>query len=112
MKHKNNKEGQSEATSVTVSYLLNFGVKCGDQRSLEFFFYTSDKDKAIKLSDILQKEYGYEIYKLHKTLDKWAVIGLTTPQPILTEMVQEWAEEMCKLGDRYECEFDGWGTLA
>jgi regulator of RNase E activity RraB len=112
MNKKNDKEGQSAMTSITVGHLLNFGVKPGDQRELEFFFYTTEKANADSLAAALQNDYGYEIYEIHKTDDQWAVIGLTTPQPILTEMVQEWAEMMCELGDRFACRFDGWGTLA
>lgn len=112
MNKKNNKEAQSAMVPITIGHLLNYGVKPGDQLQLEFFFYGTELEKARQLADVLQIEYGYETYDIHETNSKWSVMGLTTPIPILTEMVQEWAEEMCVLGDRFEFEFDGWGTLA
>lgn len=112
MKKKNDKEGQSAMVPITIGHLLNYEVRSGDQLQIEFFFYGTDLEKAKLLADALQKEYGYETYEIHETHGKWSVMGLTTPIPILTEMVQEWAVEMCTLGDRFEFEFDGWGTLA
>lgn len=112
MNHDNDKEGQSAMVPITIGYLLNYGVRSGDQLQLEFFFYGTELEKARLLADALQKEYGYETYEIHPTNGKWSVMDLTTPIPILTEIVQEWAKEMCTVGDRFDCEFDGWGTLA
>ena len=27
------------------------------------------------------------------------------------EVVTKWVEQMCKLGYKFDCDFDGWGTL-
>lgn len=110
LKHQNNKKRQSEMVPLTVEQLRKLEVDPGDQLKLEFFFYSSKKENAEKLKDHLETEFSYEVHELHKTEHLWAITGWTNPQPILTELIQEWSDKMCDIAYKFDSEFDGWGT--
>lgn len=38
------------------------------------------------------------------------VTGWTTKMKMADGVVKQWTEQMCKLGYKFDCEFDGWGT--
>ena len=38
------------------------------------------------------------------------VTGWSTPLSMATAAVVEWTENMCNVGYKHDCEFDGWGT--
>jgi hypothetical protein len=90
----------------------DLGVPVGEQRGLDFFFYADDEIRAHALADALKTEFGYPHCTVTRSKEQWSIIGYTSPQPTLTEMVEDWAEEMCVLADRFNCRFDGWGSPA
>jgi len=59
-----------------------------DRLKLEYFFNTDPPEKASALAG-----------------DGW-----TAAMTMSTDVVQSWARQMCDLGFKHDCEFDGWGT--
>jgi len=41
---------------------------------------------------------------------EFIITGWTTKMKMQADVVANWAEQMCDLGYKYDCEFDGWGT--
>ena len=50
-------------------------------------------------------------YKVSSSNPKLFIIsGLTTKIKMSDENVKIWVKQMCELGYKFDCEFDGWGT--
>ena len=80
-------------------------------RSLEFFFYTNTMEKAKLLAEELQKkEYSVAYRKSGYNKKQFVITGWTRKISIEDSALAGWAKEMCELGYKYDCEFDGWGT--
>jgi hypothetical protein len=95
----------------TLEELRKHNVNETDKRKLEFFFYTNTSEKAKLLTDELQKkEYSVE-YKI-SAYDKksFVITGWTSKITVEENALTAWAKEMCEVGYKYDCEFDGWGT--
>lgn len=104
------KEFQSEMVPLVVENLRWLNVEPGDQLKLEFFFDAKNKTDAQKLEAYLKTNFDYELYGIHEFKGLWSVNGCTGSQPILTEFIQKWSEQMCEVAYQFNCEFDGWGT--
>ncbi|MFC3562039.1 ribonuclease E inhibitor RraB [Pedobacter jamesrossensis] len=37
-------------------------------------------------------------------------ILIATKMKMTDEVVKQWTKQMCELGYKFDCEFDGWGT--
>lgn len=82
-----------------------------NELSLEYFFYTNTVDKAEKLATelaLLNYTCKFETSNWDKSL--FVITGWTHKIKMTDETVIEWTKEMCHLGYRFDCEFDGWGT--
>lgn len=79
---------------------------------LEFFFYTNTADKAERLATELAK-LNYTLQSGISAADKrlFIVTGSTGKLIMTDEIVEQWVKQMCEIGYKHDCEFDGWGTV-
>ena len=108
---KNNSSKQVEAVSTVLGVLRKHSLSDTNLRSLEFFFYTNTMEKAKLLAEELQKkEYSVAYRKSGYNKKQFVITGWTRKISIEDSALADWAKEMCELGYKYDCEFDGWGT--
>ena len=108
---KENSLKQSAATSQVLGLLKKHSLSDANLRCLEFFFYTNTIDKAKLLAVELQKkEYSAAYRKSGHGNKSFVITGWTRKISIGDSALATWAKEMCELGYKYDCEFDGWGT--
>jgi regulator of RNase E activity RraB len=95
----------------TLGQLARLGVTADDRLKLEYFFYTDLPEKGSALAGDLDA-LGYEVQHGPSAADRRRLIvtGWTTSMTMSTDVVQSWARQMCDLGFKHDCEFDGWGT--
>ena len=108
-----NLETQVAMTPQTLQQLRKYNVAPEHRRQLEFFFYTNTVEKAAALAAKL-KDRNYEVdHRPSASNAKVQVItGWTTEITMIDAAVLDWTREMCTLGFKYDCDFDGWGTKA
>jgi regulator of RNase E activity RraB len=108
---QNNADKQVELAPQTLNQLRELGVTADKELKLEFFFYSNTIDKVEKLSDEL-KEMNYEVQFGQSQGDKKLFIstGWTAKMKMDNGTVTSWTKEMCELGFKFDCDFDGWGT--
>jgi len=106
-----NQKMQIGLAPITLNHLRNYGVCDDKELKIEFFFYSKDQAKADALANKL-KERKYEVETVESAGDKslLLVTGWTTKMKMDDKTVERWTEDMCELGYRYDCKFDGWGT--
>lgn len=106
-----NRDMQMQMTPQTLDQLRKLNVTADKELKLGYFFYTNTADKA--------EQFATEIGKLNYTIkhgvsagDKnlFIVNGWTTKMKMEDEVVKQWTKQMCELGYKFDCEFDGWGT--
>jgi hypothetical protein len=121
-KPKDNRYVSEEASKVNLSKQIAglpriLGVIKGHcasdpiQLKLEFFFYTNSIDKAKLLAeDLKQKSCSVEYRVAAQNSKLFVINGWTSRFNIEGKMLVSWVKEMCELGYKYDCDFDGWGT--
>lgn len=106
-----NLENQLKMTPQTLEQLRDINVTADKELKLEFFFYTNTEVKA--------EQFATEIRKLNYTVEHgksagdkklFIVTGWTTKMKMSDDVVKQWTKQMCELGYKFDCEFDGWGT--
>ncbi|MBT6050028.1 MAG: hypothetical protein HOG49_24790 [Candidatus Scalindua sp.] len=109
--HRDNLTSQLTMSPQTVEQLRGYDVTDDKLLKLEYFFYTNTAEKAEALSNYLSG-IGYSTEFGEAAHDKkiQIITGWTSPILMVTEKVIEWTEEMCNIGYKNDCEFDGWGT--
>ena len=108
---KNNSSKQVEAVSTVLGVLRKHSLSDTNLRSLEFFFYTNTMEKAKLLTEELRKkEYSVAYRKSGYNKKQFVITGWTRKISIEDSALADWAKEMCELGYKYDCKFDGWGT--
>lgn len=108
---QSNLDRQTAMTPETVQQLREYGVTPESELRLEYFFYTNTEAKARALAAELEaKEYSVEFGPSAADSAQIVITGWTTPLTMDTEGVVAWSAEMTRLGYKYDCEFDGWGT--
>ena len=107
----NNREKQMQMTPQVLDQLYKLNITQEKELKLEFFFYTNTADKA--------EQFAIEIGKLDYSVrhgvsagDKklFIITGWTTKMKMADDVVANWTEQMCEIGYKFDCEFDGWGT--
>ena len=108
--HSENLASQLATSPETVEQLRSYGITEDRMLKLEYFFYTNTPEKAGALSVALSG-MGYDAtFNPTDEGDKIRIVaGATVPVLMATEKVLEWTEEMCNIGYKHDCEFDGWG---
>ena len=108
---KNNQEKQMQMTPQTLEQLRKVNVTNDKELKLEYVFYTNSADKAEQLAiEIGKLSYSVEHGVSAGDTKIFIVTGWTTKMKMADEVVKQWTKQMCELGYKYDCEFDGWGT--
>ena len=108
---KKNIARQVQLAPETLKQLKNYGVSDDSELKLEFFFYAKMEDKAQMLAATLKKlNYEVEFGKSAGDKKLFIITGWTKKMTMDDGTVQAWAKEMCELGYKFDCDFDGWGT--
>ena len=107
-----NEKMQIGLVPVTLDLLRNYGASDDSELRIEFFFYTDTKTKAESLAkEIRNLQYEVETGKSAGRKNLFSITGWTTKMKMDDETVQQWTEHMCELAYKFDCEFDGWGTM-
>lgn len=106
-----NRTKQIAMAPQTMEQLRGYGVTDESELKLEYFFYTNTREKAEGLAkDLADRGYdgGHDVAAGDSS--QFVITGWTTPMKMTDEIVAGWTGEMCDLGYKFDCEFDGWGT--
>jgi regulator of RNase E activity RraB len=102
---------QTTMSPQTITQLREYGVTEESLLKLEYFFYTDTKNKAESLSDTLKnKGYSTEFGLSAGDEKQYLITGWTSPIQMKEPIVVAWTKEMCEMGFKHDCDFDGWGT--
>ena len=106
-----NRDKQMEMTPQTLEQLTNLNATADKELKLEYFFYTNSAEKAAELANEIEK-LDYSVQHGVSAGDKklFIVTGRTSKMKMSDEVVKLWTKQMCEVGYKYDCEFDGWGT--
>lgn len=108
--HKN-EANQKDMVPETMEQLRKVDVNENKQLKLEFFFYTNSAKKAEELSHELSlMNYTVESRISEGNNDLVLITGWTSKMTMTNNTVIDWTGEMCRLGFKFDCDFDGWGT--
>lgn len=107
----NNRDKQMQMTPQTLDQLRKLDVTADKELKLEYFFYTNTAEKAEKLAAEIGK-LDYTVQHGVSAGDKklFIVTGWTNKMKMADDEVKQWTKQMCELGYKFDCEFDGWGT--
>lgn len=107
-----NREKQKQMTPQLLDQLRKLNVTDDKELKLEYFFYTDTAAKAEQLATEIEK-LNYTVQHGVSAGDKklFIVTGWTTKMKMTDEVVKQWANQMCEIGYKFDCEFDGWGTV-
>ena len=109
--YKRNRDNQVRMAPQTLKQLRDLGVTETKELKLEYFFYTNAIDKAKSLAKYIQKmDYTVKYGKSAEDKDLFVITGWTSKMAMSDYTVIEWTKQMCDLGYKFDCEFDGWGT--
>jgi len=105
-------------TPKQLASLRSWRVQPIDEKPLKFFFHTNAQAKADSLAAVLKaRGYEPEVRKTGTFVDwtaawlemaSWVVTGHTPPLLMTEDALLAWTNEMCQLGPKHDCEFDGW----
>lgn len=96
---------------VFVNELQNLGITSEKELKLEYFFYTNTKEKAERLAnEIMKLNYSVKFGISAGDNKQYIITGWSSKIKISKDILAAWATEMCDLGYKYDCDFDGWGT--
>jgi len=107
----NNCDKQMQGALQVLEQLRNLNVSTDKSLKLEYFFYTNTAEKAEQfVVEIKKMNYtvSYGVSASDKTI--FVITGWTTEMKMTNEVVKQWIQQMCELGYKFDCEFDGWGT--
>ncbi|MBC7861524.1 MAG: ribonuclease E inhibitor RraB [Bacteroidia bacterium] len=101
-----------EASKKVLEILKDFGMKEGELKHVEFFFYAGNENDASNLAIELSK-LGYLVKSDNSVGEntKWCITGWTTKINMEEEPFMKWYEAMSLLAEESNCEFDGYGTF-
>ena len=108
---KSNLTKQMQWTPQTMEQLREIDVSADKELKLEYFFYTNTANKARLFADEIEK-LNYEVKYRQSAGDEksFVITGWTTKMKMEDNVVANWTKEMCELGYKFDCKFDGWGT--
>ena len=108
---KSNRDIQMEMTTQKLERLRKQNVSADKELRLQYFFYTNTADNAKQLANEIEK-LNYTVKHGVSAEDKkiFIVSGWTTKMIMADKAVKRWTKQMCELGFKFDCEFDGWGT--
>lgn len=106
-----NRDRQMQMTPQVLDQLRKLNITADKELKLEYFFYTNKAEKAEQLATEIRK-LNYTVQYGVSAGDKKLVVvtGWTSRMRMADEVIAEWTRQMCELGYKFDCEFDGWGT--
>ena len=108
---KMNSQKQAAAAPQVLGILRQHSLSDTNLRCLEYFFYTNTIEKAQSLaSELKKKEYTVAYREAGYPKNQFVITGWTRKISIEDNTLSDWVKDMCELGYKYDCEFDGWGT--
>jgi hypothetical protein len=88
------------------------GAPAGRKQEVDFF-YADTRSAARSLATALKEmEYDVSVKKCPDDNPRFFIGGMTNKMKMDDRTLQLWTEKMCGLAERYNCKFDGWGTMA
>ena len=109
--YKKNIKKQSEMNAATLKQLRKQNVTEESVCKLEYFFYGENEQNAASLSkDLIELGYSSSYKKSVGDSTQYVITGWTSKLKMSNANVNKWTEQMCRLGYKYDCDFDGWGT--
>jgi hypothetical protein len=104
-----NRGRQSHLSIETLVRLRESNIEEDDELKADFFFYADTPEKAQQLLKELT-DLNYEVQQEKAVTDKklFVIKGQTTPMKMMHEVLRKWAVDMCDLGYKYDCDFEGW----
>ena len=95
----------------TLEALRKYNVTEDKEKKVEYFFYTNTIQKAEAFSKELITQ-GYSVQHGQAAGEKrlFVITGWTTDMKMSLQVLSEWTKQMCELGHKFDCDFDGWGT--
>ena len=106
-----NRAKQTAMSPLTVAQLRQHGVTDQATLELEVFFYTDTEAKSTALAASLKAlNYDVQIGASSGEGQPYIVTGQTIPIAMDEHSVVEWTDQMCRIGYKHDCLFDGWGT--
>ena len=106
-----NAQRQSAAAPQVLGILKRHSLSDTNLRCLEFFFYTNTIEKAKSLAaELKKKEYTIAYREAGYPKNQFVITGWTRKISIEQNALSDWVKDMCEIGYKYDCEFDGWGT--
>ena len=95
----------------TLEQLRGYDVTSKSSLKLEYFFYTNSADKASAMTSVLEPlNYTASFQQIEPEDEIYVITGWTIPMRMDEPTVVGWTGEMCRLGYKHDCSFDGWGT--
>ncbi len=110
-KFESNLSKQMNWTPQTIKQLSKYGITDKSELKLEYFFYTNSEQKALNLSkELINLGYTSIVDFSVTNKKKYLINGWTIKLKMDEKNILNWTKEMCELGYKYDCDFDGWGT--
>lgn len=108
---KKNQSRQIEMAPDTIAQLREIEVTEDKELKLEYFFYTNTMEKAKTLANYFET-LNYSVSHGQSAGDRnlFIVTGWTNKMKMDGRTIILWISDMCEVGLKYDCEFDGWGT--
>lgn len=106
------KRNHAKLVSVTphaLEKLRKMNISSEKEVKLEYTFYANTLEKAGQLAFEIEK-LGYTVEHSEDPDNKrlFIVTGWTTYMKTSQDAILDWTDEMCSLGHKFDCEFDGW----
>jgi hypothetical protein len=104
-----NRGRQSHLAIETLVNLRELNIEEDDELKADYYFYADTVEKAIALVEELQSlNYFVQYVEAPNNKKLFIVKGQTTPMKMMHEVLRKWAVDMCDLGYKYDCDFEGW----
>lgn len=103
-----NRAKQSHLSIEKLVKLREINVEEEDSFKINYFFNADTAEKAQELTKaLLYLDHAVE-NKISNKKGLFIIEGQSTPVKMMHEILRKWAEDMCDLGYKYDCDFEGW----
>lgn len=103
-----NRGRQSHLAVEKLVRLREANVEEDDMLKIDYSFCTDTVEKAQELIKALQY-MDHDINKISDSKKGVLIVkGKSIPVKMMHEVLRKWALDMCDLGQKYDCNFDGW----
>ncbi|GGB16256.1 MULTISPECIES: ribonuclease E inhibitor RraB [Mucilaginibacter] len=97
---------------VLMEKLRELNVDEDRELMLEFFFYTNTYQKAqIFAQELSNLSYQVKFGVSEGDKKLFIITGWSDKVKMKEAVVASWINQMCSLAYKFDCEFDGWGTI-